>query len=90
MLARPRQQLLIYLNCSIQNLLSILYPKKERRSSIPPFLASNITYFFSIEGDIELKNVDFTYPERPDAQIFDRLSLQSDAGKVLALVGPSN
>jgi hypothetical protein len=37
-----------------------------------------------------LDNVDFTYPERPDAQVFNKLCLEIGAGKVLALVGPSN
>ncbi|KAH7521543.1 hypothetical protein FEM48_Zijuj07G0044700 [Ziziphus jujuba var. spinosa] len=42
-----------------------------------------------MNGDIELKDVYFTYPARPDVQIFDRFSLQVPSGKTAALVGQS-
>lgn len=40
-------------------------------------------------GEVELKHVDFSYPSRPDIQVFRDLSLRARAGKTLALVGPS-
>ncbi|VAI75206.1 unnamed protein product [Triticum turgidum subsp. durum] len=40
-------------------------------------------------GDVELKHVDFSYPSRPDVQVFRDLSLRARAGRTLALVGPS-
>ncbi|OEL30972.1 ABC transporter B family member 1 [Dichanthelium oligosanthes] len=40
-------------------------------------------------GEVELKHVDFSYPSRPDVQVFRDLSLRARAGKTLALVGPS-
>ncbi|VAI87392.1 unnamed protein product [Triticum turgidum subsp. durum] len=40
-------------------------------------------------GDVELKHVDFSYPSRPDIQVFRDLSLRARAGRTLALVGPS-
>ncbi|XP_062191556.1 ABC transporter B family member 1-like [Phragmites australis] len=40
-------------------------------------------------GEVELKHVDFSYPSRPDIQVFQDLSLRARAGRTLALVGPS-
>ncbi|XP_010234205.1 ABC transporter B family member 1 [Brachypodium distachyon] len=42
-----------------------------------------------MRGEVELKHVDFSYPSRPDIQVFRDLSLRARAGKTLALVGPS-
>ena len=39
--------------------------------------------------DIDLEEVSFFYPGRPDVQILDRLNLHFEAGKVTAIVGPS-
>lgn len=43
----------------------------------------------SVHGDIELKNVTFCYPSRPEVQIFKDLNLKVQPGKSLALVGSS-
>ena len=43
----------------------------------------------TVRGDIELRNVDFVYPNRPNVQIFKDFSLVVPAGKVMALVGES-
>lgn len=43
----------------------------------------------TVTGDIEFKNVCFSYPNRPDVQIFKDLNLKVRAGKSLALVGAS-
>ena len=40
-------------------------------------------------GKIELRNVDFAYPERPDSLVFNDFSLSVEAGKTMALVGES-
>ncbi|XP_062195951.1 ABC transporter B family member 1-like [Phragmites australis] len=40
-------------------------------------------------GEVELKHVDFSYPSRPDIQVFQDISLRARAGRTLALVGPS-
>ena len=40
-----------------------------------------------IEGNIELRNVAFAYPERPDSLVFENFSLSVEAGKTVALVG---
>lgn len=41
------------------------------------------------KGFIELKNVFFSYPSRPDQMIFKGLTLKIEAGKTVALVGQS-
>lgn len=42
-----------------------------------------------IKGRIELKNVHFSYPSRPQQIIFQGLSIKIDAGETIALVGES-
>jgi ATP-binding cassette subfamily B (MDR/TAP) protein 1 len=42
-----------------------------------------------IRGDIELKDVHFSYPARPDEEIFDGFSLFIPSGATAALVGES-
>ena len=43
----------------------------------------------NIKGQITFKNVEFTYPTRPDNLILKGLNLQIEPGKTVALVGPS-
>ncbi|CAN6448482.1 unnamed protein product [Victoria cruziana] len=43
----------------------------------------------TLEGQIELKDVDFAYPSRPDIIIFKSFSLKLEVGKSTALVGQS-
>ncbi|KXZ51733.1 hypothetical protein GPECTOR_11g18 [Gonium pectorale] len=43
----------------------------------------------SVQGEIELRGVDFAYPSRPDVLIFSNFSLRVPAGKTVALVGSS-
>lgn len=40
-------------------------------------------------GDIELHNVSFAYPSRPDVQVLKNFNLQVPANKTTAIVGPS-
>nr|QNH67875.1 ATP-binding cassette transporter subfamily B member 9 [Brachionus rotundiformis] len=42
-----------------------------------------------LEGAIEFKNVSFTYPNRPDAQVLKDISFKVKPGEIVALVGPS-
>ena len=42
-----------------------------------------------IRGDIEIEDLTFTYPSRPNDPAIDHLSLNIAAGETLALVGPS-
>ncbi|KAF6162684.1 hypothetical protein GIB67_022343 [Kingdonia uniflora] len=43
----------------------------------------------NIRGDIELRNIHFSYPARPDEQIFSVFSLYISSGTTVALVGQS-
>ncbi|XP_071685590.1 ABC transporter B family member 1 [Rutidosis leptorrhynchoides] len=43
----------------------------------------------SVSGQLELKNVDFAYPSRPDVKILNNFNLSVPAGKTIALVGSS-
>jgi ATP-binding cassette subfamily B (MDR/TAP) protein 1 len=43
----------------------------------------------TVTGNIELQNVDFNYPSRPDVPIVKNLNLNFAAGKTAALVGAS-
>ncbi|EEC79641.1 hypothetical protein OsI_20863 [Oryza sativa Indica Group] len=43
----------------------------------------------NVAGELELHHVCFSYPSRPDIQIFRNLSLRIPSGKMVALVGES-
>ncbi|XP_077454041.1 ATP-dependent translocase ABCB1-like [Stigmatopora argus] len=43
----------------------------------------------SINGNLEFKNVHFTYPSRPDVKVLNNLSLSVKTGQTVALVGSS-
>ncbi|KAL2935295.1 ABC transporter B family member 11 [Bienertia sinuspersici] len=60
----------------------------DRKSKIDPSDESGKT-LDDVNGEIELQHVSFTYPTRPDIQIFQDLSLTIHAGKTVALVGES-
>lgn len=53
----------------------------DRKSHIDPFDMSGKT-LKTVYGDIELRNISFTYPSRPTIPIFKDLSLTVHAGKV--------
>jgi ATP-binding cassette subfamily B (MDR/TAP) protein 1 len=42
-----------------------------------------------VKGEIELRDVTFAYPTRPEKQVCKNYSLKIEAGKTYALVGPS-
>ncbi|XP_073139316.1 ABC transporter B family member 4-like [Henckelia pumila] len=60
----------------------------DRKSEIDPSDESGMK-LESVKGEIELRNVSFKYPTRPDVQIFRDLSLRIHSGKTVALVGES-
>ncbi|KAI3826174.1 hypothetical protein L1987_00219 [Smallanthus sonchifolius] len=43
----------------------------------------------SVSGQLELKNVEFSYPSRPDVKILNNFTLSVPAGKTIALIGSS-
>ncbi|KAK6928923.1 ABC transporter type 1, transmembrane domain [Dillenia turbinata] len=58
------------------------------KSTIDPYNTTGIK-LDDIKGEIELKDVHFSYPARPDVQIFSGFSLIIPSGKTVALVGQS-
>ncbi|XP_059633646.1 putative multidrug resistance protein [Cornus florida] len=70
---------------AIRSVFTIL----DRKSEIEPEDPEGINIRKSIRGHIELKNVVFSYPSRPDQMIIHGLSLRIEAGKTVALVGQS-
>ncbi|XP_038994067.1 ABC transporter B family member 15-like [Hibiscus syriacus] len=70
---------------AIKRIFAIL----DRRSEIEPEHGKGIEVDESNKGQIELKNVFFSYPSRPNQMIFKGLSLKIEAGKTMALVGQS-
>ncbi|UJR37712.1 hypothetical protein I4U23_030407 [Adineta vaga] len=60
----------------------------SRVSKIHPFANQGETPS-TIVGDIELKNVTFTYPAREDTPILKNISMKIPSGKTVALVGAS-
>ncbi|KAE8008382.1 hypothetical protein FH972_004901 [Carpinus fangiana] len=60
----------------------------DRKSKIDPSEESGMK-LDDVKGEIELRHVSFTYPSRPDIQIFRDLCLTIHSGKTVALVGES-
>ncbi|KAF6176961.1 hypothetical protein GIB67_027761 [Kingdonia uniflora] len=71
---------------AIRSLFAIL----DRRTQIDPDEQNGLNADKKpIKGVIELKNVFFSYPARPDQMIFKGINLKIQAGKTMALVGQS-
>ncbi|KAK6144064.1 hypothetical protein DH2020_020884 [Rehmannia glutinosa] len=60
----------------------------HRKPDIDPY-STNGRVMNDINGDLELKDVYFSYPSRPDETIFSGFSLMVPSGTTLALVGES-
>nr|AFN53719.1 putative Fe(II) oxygenase superfamily protein [Linum usitatissimum] len=60
----------------------------DRKPRIDSSVHEGIT-LENLTGDIELQNVSFRYPMRPNVQVFRDLSLTIPSGKTVALVGES-
>lgn len=60
----------------------------ERKPKIDAYDTNGVV-LEDIKGDIELKDVHFRYPARPDVQIFSGFSLFVPSGTTMALVGQS-
>ncbi len=67
------------------------YKMFEVIKRIPVIDASNMKgkVLNNLKGEIELCNIEFTYPTRPDVKIFEDLNLTIAAGTTVALVGES-
>ncbi|CAM0947472.1 unnamed protein product [Alopecurus aequalis] len=65
-----------------------LFETIERRPEIDSYDTSGMV-LENIKGDVELKDVYFRYPARPEQLILDGLSLQVVSGTTMAIVGES-
>lgn len=64
---------------------SALFNLMDRVSEIDPY--DTIGHQPSeVAGDIELTDVTFAYPTRPEVKVLDKFSMRAQAGKVTALV----
>ncbi|XP_073132733.1 putative multidrug resistance protein [Henckelia pumila] len=61
----------------------------DRKSGIEPEKFESLKATETLKGNIELDNVYFHYPSRPEQFIFHGFSLKIEAGKTMALVGES-
>ncbi|KAL4224048.1 hypothetical protein ACF0H5_017505 [Mactra antiquata] len=55
----------------------------------PEVYCENGERLVDFDGCIEYKNVDFTYPSRPETQVVKNVNLTVEPGQMVALVGPS-
>ena len=60
----------------------------KRTPTIDPYDTTGIV-LEDVKGEVELKDVHFRYPARPDVQIFAGFSLHVPSGTMTALVGQS-
>ncbi|RDW78871.1 ABC transporter ATP-binding protein [Aspergillus mulundensis] len=65
-----------------------LFKLIDRVSEIDPYSKEGLEPE-SVAGEVELENVSFAYPTRPNITVLDDFSLKVPAGKVTALVGQS-
>lgn len=67
---------------------SELFAVIDRDSAIDPTSTAGLTPA-KCHGEIEVRNIHFAYPSRPDSQVLDGLTLNIPAKKTTALVGAS-
>jgi ATP-binding cassette subfamily B (MDR/TAP) protein 1 len=60
----------------------------DRKTAIDAFNEKGVRPM-ECTGNIELHDVTFAYPQRPDAPVFQKFNLSVEAGKTMALVGES-
>jgi ATP-binding cassette subfamily B (MDR/TAP) protein 1 len=65
-----------------------LFNRLDRPSLIDPSDPSG-DKLAAVKGEIEVRDVTFAYPTRPDAPVCTKLSLKISAGQMVALGGPS-
>ncbi|OAQ98250.1 hypothetical protein LLEC1_00776 [Akanthomyces lecanii] len=61
----------------------------HRKPQIDSSKAADGQVLSKIEGEVEFRNVDFSYPSRPEAKVHDKFNLVIPAGKMTGIVGGS-
>ncbi|KAI4717299.1 putative ABC transporter [Aureobasidium sp. EXF-10727] len=84
LLIMPQIQAITNASSAAAELFAII----DKPSMLDP-LSSEGTTPNTCVGDIEIRNLSFSYPSRPTAPVLQDLSLRIPAGKTTALVGPS-
>ncbi|KAL8141756.1 LOW QUALITY PROTEIN: hypothetical protein V2J09_014788 [Rumex salicifolius] len=67
-------------------MVASIFEVLDRNTEIIADVGEEVT---KVEGSIELRGVDFSYPSRPDVLVFHNLDFKVRAGKSMALVGQS-
>lgn len=67
-------------------MLASVFEVLDRRTEIANDVGDDVS---RVDGTIELKDVEFSYPSRPNVLIFKDFSLKVHAGRSMALVGQS-
>jgi ATP-binding cassette subfamily B (MDR/TAP) protein 1 len=67
-------------------MVSSIFDMIDRKSGIMYNVGEEL---MTVEGTIELRRINFSYPSRPDIVIFNEFNLIVPSGKSLALVGHS-
>ncbi|WBW75142.1 leptomycin transmembrane transporter Pmd1 [Schizosaccharomyces osmophilus] len=80
----PRMQ--AFVNCS--SAAKKIFDTIDRASPIDAFSPTGKT-IQHLNGEIELKNIKFVYPTRPEVVVLNNFSLLCPAGRITALVGAS-
>jgi ATP-binding cassette subfamily B (MDR/TAP) protein 1 len=65
-----------------------LFRTIDRQSEIDPLSEEGLVPP-TCKGDIEIENITFAYPARPDITVLKGLTLSAPAGKTTAIVGAS-
>lgn len=68
---------------------AIIFKLIDRESKIDPMSSIDKISSFEIKGNIEFRNVGFSYPSRPEIKVLQGLSLKIPAEQTIALVGSS-
>lgn len=66
-----------------------LFMLMDRKSEIDPLAVNQGKKPAAITGDILISDVSFVYPRRPDATVFEGMTINVRAGETVALVGAS-
>ncbi|KAM9973614.1 hypothetical protein ACTFIW_010724 [Dictyostelium discoideum] len=66
-----------------------IYEVVDRNSKIDPFSTEGRSIEETVQGNIEYRNIGFSYPSRPDVKIFNNFNLTIKKGTTVALVGDS-